>query len=116
MSFKTWQYAFVNGMPLEEQKAAYEKFTIPESKTFARGGLTTAVKVDYKKSHPPLLILAGSKDNIIPAHLNRRNFKKYKRNGSLLEYKEFEGNNHFVLGLPNWKETANYVLNWIHQH
>ena len=116
MSFKTWQYAFVNGMPLEEQKAAYEKFTIPESKTVARGGLTTAVKVDYKKSHPPLLILAGSKDNIIPAHLNHRNFKKYKRNGSLLEYKEFEGNNHFVLGLPNWKETANYVLNWIHQH
>jgi len=113
MSFKTWQYAFVNGMPLEEQKAAYEKFTIPESKTVARGGLTTAVKVDYKKSHPPLLILAGSKDNIIPAHLNRRNFKKYKRNGSLLEYKEFEGNNHFVLGLPSWKETANYVLNWI---
>ncbi len=116
MSFKDWQYAFVNGMPLAEQKAAYDKVTIPESKTVARGGLTSAVKVDYEKPHPPLLIIAGSKDHIIPAHLNRRNFKRYKKNGSVLDYKEFEGNNHFVLGLPNWKQTADYILDWIKAH
>lgn len=32
MSFKDWHYAFVNEMPLEEQKQDYEKNTIPESK------------------------------------------------------------------------------------
>ena len=53
MSFKDWQYAFVNGMPLEEQKEAYEKNTIPESKTVARGGLTSAAKVDFAKPHAP---------------------------------------------------------------
>ncbi|MGH9969860.1 MAG: alpha/beta hydrolase [Pyrinomonadaceae bacterium] len=113
MSFKDWQYAFVNGMPLEEQKAAYETFTAPESKTLARGGLSKAAKVDYAKPHAPLLFTSGSTDHIIPAHLNYRNFKKYESNGSVLDYKEFPGRNHFVLGQPTWKEDADYILNWI---
>jgi pimeloyl-ACP methyl ester carboxylesterase len=114
MSFKTWQYAFVNGMPLIEQRAAYEKFTIPESKTVARGGLTKAAKVDFKKSHPPLLLTAGSEGTIIPAHLNRRIYKKYRKdNGSIIEYKEFPGRNHFVLGQNTWKEDADYILDWL---
>lgn len=116
MSFKDWQYAFVNGMSLEDQKAAYEENTIPESKRVARGGLTLAAKVNFSKAHEPLLFIAGSTDNIIPASLNRRNFKRYPQNGSITEYKEFEGNNHFVVGLPNWKNTAEYILNWINQH
>ncbi len=115
MSFKDWQYAFVNGMPLEEQKAAYQQFTIPESKTVARGGLSKAAKVDFKKSHEPLLITAGATDNIIPAHLNRRNYDAYKKNGSILEYKEFPGRNHFVLGQPGWQGDAEYIYNWLQQ-
>ena len=66
MSFADWQYAFVNGMTLDEQKSAYLQNTIPESKTVARGGLTKAAKVDFKKVHPPLLLTSGDKDNIIP--------------------------------------------------
>lgn len=113
MSFKTWQYAFVNGMPLAEQRATYEKLIVPESKTVARGGLTSAASVDYKKEHPPLLITSGSEDTITPAHLNIRNYKKYRKNNSILDYKEFAGRNHFVLGQPTWKEDADYILDWI---
>lgn len=113
MSLKDWQYAFVNDMPLEEQKATWEKFTVPESKTVARGGLSSAAKVDYAKPHPPLLLTAGSTDNIIPAHLNNRNYKRYVKNGAVLDYKEFEGRNHFVLGQPGWEGDADYVIDWI---
>ncbi len=116
MSFKDWQYAFVNGMPLSAQKAAYEKYTIPESKRAARGALTDATKVDFNKPHVPLLFMAGSTDHIMPAHLNRRNFNAYKKNGSVLEYKEFPNKNHFVLGLPSWRENADYIFNWIQTH
>lgn len=116
MSFKDWQYAFVNGMPLEAQQAAWEQFTIPESKTVARGGLSSAARVDFAKPHAPLLLTSGSTDNIIPAHLNARNFKKYKPSGSVLEYKEFPGRNHFVLGQPGWEGDAEYVLAWIQKH
>jgi len=113
MSFKDWQYAFVNDMPLADQQKAYEESTIPESKTVARGGLSSAAKVDYEKPHAPLLLTSGSKDNIIPAHLNFRNYKKYKKTDSILDYKEFEGRNHFVLGQPTWKEDAEYILEWL---
>lgn len=116
MSFKDWQYAFVNEMPLDQQRIAYEMFTIPESKTVARGGLTSAASVDYKKPYAPLLLTSGSINTIIPAHLNFRNFKKYAKTGSILDYKEFEGRNHFVLGQPGWETDAEYIINWLEQH
>jgi len=113
MSFKDFQYAFVNGMPLAEQKVAYEKYCIPESKTVARGGLSSAAKVDYNKSHSPLLMTSGSEDTITPVHLNLRNYNRYKKNGSVLDYKEFPGRNHFVLGQPTWREDADYIYDWL---
>lgn len=114
MSFKTWQYAFVNGMSLTDQQHAYDISTIPESKTVARGGLTKAAAVDYNKPHAPYLMTAGSNDHIIPPHLNYRNYKRYKKdNGSILDYKEFPGRNHYVVNQPTWKENADYVIDWL---
>lgn len=36
-------------------------------------------------------------------------FKKYKKNKSVLDYKEFPGRDHFVLGQKTWKEDADYI-------
>lgn len=113
MSFEDWQYAFVNGMALEDQKLAYETYTIPESKTVARGALSKVAKIDFHKQHAPLLLTAGDTDHIMPAHLNNRNFKAYEQNGSITEYVVSPNKNHFVLGLPSWKEDADYILQWI---
>jgi pimeloyl-ACP methyl ester carboxylesterase len=114
MSLSDWQYAFTNGMSLADQKLSYEANTIPESKIVARGGLTSAAHVDFAKSHVPLLITSGSIDNILPASLNIRNYKAYKKdNGSVTDFKEFEGRNHFVLGQPTWKEDAEYIADWL---
>lgn len=116
MSFKDWQYAFVNGMSLEDQKKAYEENTIPESKRVARGGLTAAAKVDFNRERAPLLMIAGTTDNIIPAHLNKRNFKAYRKNkSSITEFVEFD-HNHFVVGLPNFKRVTDYISNWLDKH
>lgn len=116
MSFKDWQYAFTGGMPLAEQKEAYEKYVIPESKLITRDAITSAAKVDFSKPHAPLLLTSGETDRIIPASLNLRNFKKYKTSDSVLDYKEFPGRNHFVLGQASWKEDADYILNWLETH
>ena len=114
MSFPKWQYAFVNGMPLEAQRRAWEENTIPESKTVARGGLTRAAAVDFDKAHAPLLFTSGDRDTITPDHLNRRNFNRYRRgNGSILDYRMFPGRNHFVVGQPTWREDADYILDWL---
>lgn len=113
MSFKDWQYAFTNGMPMKAQLDAYERFAIPESKLALRDGLTSAAKVDFEKPHAPLLITAGTTDHCVPAALNLRNFEKYPRNSSITEYKVFEGRNHFVLGQPTWQKDADYILAWL---
>ncbi|GAO44698.1 hypothetical protein FPE01S_03_07370 [Flavihumibacter petaseus NBRC 106054] len=112
MPFKKWQYVFTNGMPLEVQKNSYYDLVIPESKRAARGGLTSTAHVDFKKEHPPLLLLAGRQDNCIPAHLCKRVYLSYQNKNSVTEYVE-QDRNHFVLGQPTWKEDANYILNWI---
>lgn len=116
MSFKTWQYAFTNEMPPEEQKAAYEKLVIPESKTVIRGSLTSAAAIDFAKPHAPLLLTSGSLDRFVPPSINLRNFRKYKESRSILEYREFKGRNHFVLGQPMWREDAGYILEWFATH
>lgn len=116
MSFETWQYAFTNGMSLADQEKSYEDNTIPESKRAARGGLSLAAKVNFKKAHAPLLFIAGGKDNIIPATLNKRNFKRYSDKRSVTDFKQFDDHNHFVVGLQDYPVTAEYIYNWIMQH
>lgn len=115
MSFKQFQYAFVNGMPENEQLEAYKEHAIPESKTVARGGLTSIAAVDFSKKHVPLLITAGTEDHVIPAHLSRRNYKAYKKNGSVLNYHETPSN-HSVLTAKGWEHEAVYIANWLEKN
>lgn len=113
MSFERFQYAFVNGMSLDEQRAAFEKYVVPESRAIPRQSLTSAAKIDFKKEHAPLLIIAGGNDHIIPASLCRTNYEKYKASPSTTDLKEFAGRNHFLLGQKNWEEIADYCMDWI---
>lgn len=113
MSFRQWQYAFTNGMDPDAQKEAYYKFAIPESKLIVRDTITKAAKVNFGNAHAPLLLTSGSDDHSIPASLNYANYLKYKNSNSVIDYKEFKGRNHFVLGQPTWKEDADYILEWI---
>ena len=113
MSFQEWQYAFTNGMDYEEQRDAYYRFIIPESKRVVRDATTSTAKIDFSRPHAPLLFLAGSTDKFIPASLNFSNFKRYSDPYSVTTYKLFEGRNHFVLGQSGWEENANYIASWL---
>lgn len=116
ISFTQWQYAFTNEMTLDEQKASYYKFAIPESKLIVRDTITSVAAVDFNKPHAPLLLLAGNKDHTIPASLNYDNYKRYTDLNSVTNYKAFDFANHFVIAHPHWKEQADYILNWLRIH
>ena len=115
MSFKHYQYAFANDQTLAEQRAGYELDIVPESRPLARGGLFSAAKVDFKRSHAPLLFIAGEKDHLMPASLNRTNYERYKRgSSSLVDFKEFPGRGHYsIIGGKGWEEVADYALDWV---
>ena len=111
MTFERFGYTFVNASPLAEQRAAYERYVVPESRRVPRNSLTA--RVDFRKPHPPLLLIAGSADNIIPASLIKSNYAKYKRSASVTDFKEFAGRTHFIIGQKGWEEIADYVLAWL---
>lgn len=110
---KWFRYAFGNAVSQAQSDAAFEEFVVPESRNIARGTLFPFAKVDFKKLHKPLLFIAGEKDNIIPAALNKKNFKAYKNKDGVREFKEFSGRGHFICGEPNWQEVAKYAQNWM---
>jgi pimeloyl-ACP methyl ester carboxylesterase len=111
MTFERFQYTFVNTMPLSDQKAAFEKYVVPESRRVPRESLTA--RIDFSKPHPPLLLIAGGADHIIPASLNKSNFIKYKRSPSITAFKEFPGRVHFTIGQYGWEDVATYTLSWL---
>jgi len=111
MTFTRFQYAFANTLPLVEQRAAYDRYVVPESRRVPRESLSA--RVDFKKAHPPLLFVAGSADNLIPASLNRSNQAKYKQSPSVTDFLEFAGRTHFIIGQKGWEEVADSVLTWL---
>jgi pimeloyl-ACP methyl ester carboxylesterase len=113
MSFEDFQYAFVNTFPLAEQQAVYERYVVPESRMVPRESLGGIAKIDFKKQHAPLLLIAGSNDNIIPPSLNKANYEKYRQSFSVTDFKEFAGRTHFIIGQTGWEEVADYVLTWL---
>jgi pimeloyl-ACP methyl ester carboxylesterase len=113
MTFKRFQYAFVNTMSSAEQRTAFDKFAVPESRRVPRQSLTSIARIDFKKPHPPLLLIAGSVDHLIPAALVRTNYKKYQNTRSVTDFKEFPGRNHFLIGQKNWEEIADYCMEWL---
>ena len=115
MTLKRFQYTFVNGLPLEQQQAAFERYVVPESRRVPAESLTRVAAIDFSKHHPPLLMIAGSNDHLIPAVLNKANYEKYKRSTSITDFKEFPGRTHFIIGQENWQEVADYVAKWLEE-
>ncbi|MBC7937802.1 MAG: alpha/beta hydrolase [Rhizobacter sp.] len=115
VSFKKWKYTVANGMECQHRKDLYYRYAIPESKLVIRDTFKCMAKINFKKDRAPLLFISGSRDRIIPASLNYMNYKKYRKDNSITDYKESKGQNHLVFGHPAWTEDAEFILYWL-QH
>ena len=73
MPFDQFQYTFVHTLPLAQQRSAYQTYVVPESRWVARGPVSLTARIDFSAPRPPLLLIAGEKDHIIPAELSARN-------------------------------------------
>jgi alpha-beta hydrolase superfamily lysophospholipase len=113
MPFEQFQYTFVHTLPPDEQRAAYDRYVVPESRWVARGPVSLAARIDFSAPRAPLLLIAGVEDHIIPAVLNARNCMRYPRSAGVTDYKEFPGRTHFIIGQPGWEQVADYALTWL---
>jgi pimeloyl-ACP methyl ester carboxylesterase len=112
-SVEWFHYAFCNTMTMEQTEIEYNKFVVPESRNIARSSTMNDGSIDFKKSHNPLLIIAGEKDNIIPSSLNKKNAEAYQGKNSKVDFKEFAGRTHYICGQKGWEEVAAYINEWI---
>jgi alpha-beta hydrolase superfamily lysophospholipase len=107
-----WRYAFDNTSTPDEAKAHYDAQAVPESKRVGRGALAAAI--DWEAAHPPLLVVGGGADHIIPHAVNEANVRKYKHAGSRVDYKLFDGRTHYtILDGKGWEEVCDFVGDWI---
>jgi pimeloyl-ACP methyl ester carboxylesterase len=120
-----FHFAFTNTLGEEESQAVYDRYHIPAPASFVWAyGLLANLKpghqetwVDYQNpARAPLLFIAGGEDHIMPASVNRSNAKHYKGAGTLTEYVELEGRDHFTCGAPGWEAVADHALAWALAH
>ncbi len=119
-SFKEFQYAFVNALPEAEQRAAYDRYVVPETgRIFFQSALALfndASQVNFKNNHrAPLVMIAGGADHITPAAMSRVNFAKYRNSTAVTAFKEFPGRCHWIIAQPGWEEVAGYIGDWLKQ-
>jgi pimeloyl-ACP methyl ester carboxylesterase len=112
-SVKWFHYAFCNTMTMAETQAEYDRFVVPEGRNVPRSSTGKAGKIDFKRPHVPLLIIAGGSDNIIPPSLNEKNYKAYKNSEGRTDFKVFDGRGHYICGQKGWEEVADYAADWL---
>ena len=113
MTFDQFAYAFANTLSEGEQYAAYDRYMVPESRGVPRESLGKEGHIDFKAAHPPLLLIAGGSDHIIPPSLNESTFERYHASPSLTEYREYPHRDHLTILEPGWEELADYSLSWM---
>jgi len=114
LSFETAVYAAFNLLPLEEQKAIYERCGYESGRAAAEIGFWMfdpkgASKVDESTVTCPVLVISGTEDRMTPPSVVRKVAKKYK--GST--YKEFKNHAHWMIGEPGWEKVAEFIANWL---
>jgi len=116
---KQFHYAFTNTMDAEQARTVYDRYHVPGPArpifeaafaNFTRGAPT---KVDFHNGdRPPLLIIGNGADHTVPASVSKEAATRLGKSNAVVEYKEYPGRPHFVVGAPGWEEVADYALEW----
>lgn len=115
-------YAFVNGLPPDVQRAAYDTHVTPETgRIFFQGALAALTRgspcrVDFgNATRPPLLLIAGLADHIVPPVIVQRTYRRYTAAApaTVTALREFPGRTHWLLAQDGWQEIAESIAAWI---
>jgi pimeloyl-ACP methyl ester carboxylesterase len=116
---KQFNYAFTNELNAEESKKVYDRLQIPGAARILWDGAFSLLnpgaqsKVNYTKSdRAPLLFIAGGKDHLVPAAINRANVRKYANSAAITAYREFPERTHNTVLQAGWEQVADFALSW----
>jgi pimeloyl-ACP methyl ester carboxylesterase len=118
---KEFRFAFTNTFKEDAAQAAYERYAVPGSRNilfsvpWSQVRASTPLKVDWKKAdRAPLLFIAGGQDHVVPASVNRTNYKKYVKanSGAITAIREYPTRSHFTAAEDGWEAIADFALDW----
>ncbi|MCZ6531235.1 MAG: alpha/beta hydrolase [Chloroflexi bacterium] len=120
MPFSDFRYAFLNTVPPDKQRAIYDRYVVPETgQVFFQAALSllspnSATTVRFRNpARPPLLLVAGGSDHIVPPQINRTNYRKHRHTQETTAFKEFPRRGHWIIAEEGWEEVAGYISEWI---
>lgn len=89
-------------------------------KSGALGGLKSSGPghVEFnKKDRAPLLLIAGTNDNVVAHSTVEKEFKAYNKKGpEVVEFKSYDGKTHGIVNQAGWEEVADYALQFAEKH
>ncbi|MEO0605990.1 MAG: alpha/beta hydrolase, partial [Myxococcota bacterium] len=111
---KSWfSYAFAHTLDDAELDRVWRTYAVPESGQVARDSGSDIATIDPQADRPPLLLVAGELDHIIPIGLAKKNYAFYE--GPPTDFQSFEGRTHWICGQEGWEEVADHVQAWIQE-
>jgi len=121
-SEEQFHYSFGNHLSKEDSKVLWEKYAIPSAAHILwQGALSSVHKggdahVEFDKpDRAPLLLIAGTKDHVLPPKTVEAELHHYK-GPAKVEMKCFEGRTHGIVNQKGWEEVADYALNFVEEH
>jgi pimeloyl-ACP methyl ester carboxylesterase len=118
--YANFRYAFVHTLPEADAHAAYDTQVTPETgRIFFQDALAlfsrhSPAQVNFaNRSRPPLLVIGGAEDRIVPAKLVKRTVSKYAKAGARADYQEFPGRTHWLIAQDGWQEIAQAAARFI---
>jgi alpha-beta hydrolase superfamily lysophospholipase len=121
LTFEQFRYAFANTMTRAVARQLYEREVIPGpgrpifEVAFGNFSPWAVNKIDHRDDHrAPLLLIAASEDHLVPAVLNRINWKLHMQSTAVTDYKEFPARSHIIIAQEGWAEVAEFIHQWIH--
>jgi pimeloyl-ACP methyl ester carboxylesterase len=113
---------FASAVPKEESDELYERYAIPApalplfESASANLSPKTAAAVDVKRERGPLLIIGGGKDRTVPEVTAHAEYRRYRHNPSITEYKVFLDRGHSSPIDHGWREIAEFSLEFFARH
>jgi pimeloyl-ACP methyl ester carboxylesterase len=119
-AYSSFRYGFVHTLPEAEARAAYDRHVVPESgRIFFQGAIAplnprSPTRVNFRnENRAPLLLIAGAKDRVVPAVVNRRNHRAYAKSSARTDIHEFPNRVHWTIAQDGWDEVAAYAAEWL---
>lgn len=119
LSRKQFRYGFGNAIPKAESDTLFTKWAIPGpgrplfEATEAKKTAQSPAEVNTTLAdRGPLLIIGGGKDHTVPEVVTRQEFELYDT-PAITVYKVFPDRGHSLVFDSNWKQIADFSLNWV---